>query len=419
MASPSIAARLRKLLPFIGRNVCSADREAAVRAFRRLYAEDPNGFLAAYDREIQIARNNYPRELFELIETAALAELDDQIVAIEHEDGTTSTLYAIGFLAYGLENEPLASEKLLPDDAEKLLELLYDEYFDKTTAKVRIYENLLPLNHRIIADPGEAHHFLRLFSKAKDAFVTTIPSVDMEGVDCNYFDEDESDIAARFRVILIAVRNTSPDTPTMKRAFSFLGFAIPRGQSATLAAEELLSTHWGAECLSLISNRCGRGLRYLITEPYMFNDTIRQLDYVIGLKRVMVAFTRTALDENISPDRLIVSLGAFSDPLKGYSELRVAFARPEAPDDLLNGVPIPLPAGGHTQAAIEEIAAMVCDLFTLEGIDLKTPISTECPLLTAEPDTMDRLYNSIHNIQKPLKRPNSTMRLGMPSMLLN
>lgn len=419
MATSSLAARLRKLLPFIGRNVCSADREAAVRAFRRLYAEDPNGFLEAYDQEILFARHSYPRELFELIETAALAELDDQIVAIEHEDGTTSTLYAVGFLAYGLENEPLASEKLLADDAEKLLKLLYDEYFDRDAAKIQIYENLLPLNHRIISDPGEAHRFLRLLSKAKESFVSELSSVDLEGVDCNYFDEDESDIAARFRVILIAVRNKAPDMPTMKRPYGFLGFAIPRGHTATLAAEDLLSTRWGAGFLDLISNRCGRGLRYLVTEPYMFNDTVRQLDYVIGLKRVMVAFTRTALDENIAPERLIVSLGAFSDPLKGYSELRVAFARPEAPDDLLNGVPIPLPAGAHTQVAIEEIATMVCDLFTIEGIELQTPISTECPLLTAEPDTMERLYNSIHNIQKPLKRRDTAMRPGMPSMLLN
>ena len=82
-------------------------------------------------------------------------------------------------------------------------------------------------------------------------------------------------------------------------------------------------------------------------------------------------------------------------------------------------MPIPLPAGGNTKGAIEEIAAMVCDIFPLEGVNLETPVSTEFPFLTAEPDTMDRLYNSINNIQKPLKHRELASRPGMPSMLLN
>ena len=138
-----------------------------------------------------------------------------------------------------------------------------------------------------------------------------------------------------------------------------------------------------------------------------------------GLKRIMVVFTRTALDENVPPEKLIVSLGAFSDPLKGYSELRVAFARPEAPDDLISGVPIPLPSGPNVSQAVGEIANMIVGQFEMEGIHLKTPIHGECPWLTAEPDTMDRLYNSIHNIQKPLKKKDAVPRPMMPSMMLN
>ena len=103
----------------------------------------------------------------------------------------------------------------------------------------------------------------------------------------------------------------------------------------------------------------------------------------------MVAFTRTALDANVNPEDLIVSFGAFTDPVRGYSELRVAFALPSAPDELINGVPIPLPVGAL------------------------------CPLLVAEPDSMDRLYNSIHNLQRPLIKPDSTPKPSIPSMLLN
>ena len=119
---------------------------------------------------------------------------------------------------------------------------------------------------------------------------------------------------------------------------------MPKGENISLSNDMILATPWGAEFSALISRRCGRGLRYAVTEPYLLNDTVRQLDYVVGLKRVMVAFTRTALDANVNPEDLIVSFGAFTDPVRGYSELRVAFALPSAPDELINGVPIPLPS---------------------------------------------------------------------------
>ena len=112
MSSSSLAARLRKILPFIGRNTASADRECYLRAFRRLYSEDPMAFSEVFDDELEKLRSEYPREITELIEQAGYAELDDQIVAAEREDGSVTTLYAAGFLAYGLENQALAAENL-------------------------------------------------------------------------------------------------------------------------------------------------------------------------------------------------------------------------------------------------------------------------------------------------------------------
>ena len=138
MSSSSLAARLRKILPFIGRNTASADRECYLRAFRRLYAEDPMAFSEVFDDELEKLRSEYPREITELIEQAGYAELDDQIVAAEREDGSVTTLYAAGFLAYGLENQALAAENLTREDAEKLKALLLDEYFDESVAKIQI-----------------------------------------------------------------------------------------------------------------------------------------------------------------------------------------------------------------------------------------------------------------------------------------
>lgn len=419
MSSSSLAARLRKILPFIGRNTASADRECYLRAFRRLYAEDPMAFSEVFDDELEKLRSEYPREITELIEQAGYAELDDQIVAAEREDGSVTTLYAAGFLAYGLENQALAAENLTREDAEKLKSLLLDEYFDESVAKIQIYEHLMPINHRAFVDAGESQRFLRQMMRSKSGFIPTFDSIDMPGIDYTLDEEDGTDIAARFRLILFTVRTPRGEKPALKRPFRFLGFATNEGKNAVLTSEAILRTRWGAELTALLSVRCGRGLRFCVTEPTLLNDTVRQLDYVTGLKRIMVVFTRTALDENVPPENLIVSLGAFSDPLKGYSELRVAFARPEAPDDLISGVPIPLPSGPNVSQAVGEIANMIVGQFEMEGIQLKSPIHGECPWLTAEPDTMDRLYNSIHNIQKPLRKKDAVPRPTMPSMMLN
>lgn len=420
-SSNSIAARLRKILPFMGRNTCSQDRDLAIRAFRRLYAESPAEFLNAYDAEVERLRARFPRETTDLIEQSALEEIDDQFVAFSNDDGTSATLFAAGFLAYGLENQELAAEDLTREDIAKLRRLLFEEYFDESTTKIHIYEHLIPLSHNVIADANTSYDFLHeLVATARpDGVIPHSMSLDIPFVDYNYDEESNTDIAARFRLIMILVRSTTAQKPLMKKPLEYLGFVVERNGVERLAADSLLSTRWGSEFAALVSRRCGRGLRYLVTEPCLLNDTVRQLDYIVGLKRVMVAFTRTALDEGVAPENLIVSMGAFTDPQKGYSELRVAFARPEAPDDLLSGVPIPLPNGSNLHTAIEDIAAMVCDLFSFEGVQLVTPISPDCQLLTAEPDSMDRLYNSIHNIQKPLRKSDNYPRPGIPSMMLN
>ncbi|WP_165649645.1 hypothetical protein [Sutterella wadsworthensis] len=413
-----LVAQLIKLLPFLGRNVCYSDRELAMKRFRRMLAEQPNAFLDAYDAAIAEIRKIYPHESADLIDSAALSELEDQAVAETKSDGTTIAVYAAGFFAYGLENQSLASELLEPEDGEKLRELLYREYFDESNAQIRIYEHLIPLNHLIIANPDESQRFLEVMATAKSHFVPTAPSVDYPGVSANYDEEDDSDIAARFRVVLFTVKQKDASKPMQKTPFRFNGFAVPKGENISLSNDMILATPWGAEFSALISRRCGRGLRYAVTEPYLLNDTVRQLDYVVGLKRVMVAFTRTALDANVNPEDLIVSFGAFTDPVRGYSELRVAFALPSAPDELINGVPIPLPSPMTEQSA-EELAKLVRASFEFEGIHFRHPVGELCPLLVAEPDSMDRLYNSIHNLQRPLIKPDSTPKPSIPSMLLN
>ena len=71
-----LVAQLIKLLPFLGRNVCYSDRELAMKRFRRMLAEQPNAFLDAYDAAIAEIRKIYPHESADLIDSAALSELE-------------------------------------------------------------------------------------------------------------------------------------------------------------------------------------------------------------------------------------------------------------------------------------------------------------------------------------------------------
>lgn len=72
-----------------------------------------------------------------------------------------------------------------------------------------------------------------------------------------------------------------------------------------------------------------------------------------------------------------------------------------------------------TEQSAEELAKLVRASFEFEGIRFRHPVGELCPLLVAEPDSMDRLYNSIHNLQRPLIKPDSTPKPSIPSMLLN
>ena len=115
-----------------------------------------------------------------------------------------TTLYAAGFLAYGLENQALAAENLTREDAEKLRALLLNEYFDESVAKIQIYEHLMPINHRAFVDAGESQRFLRQMMRSKGDFIATFDSIDMPGM---------------------TTRSTKRTAPTLPRAFA--SFSLP------------------------------------------------------------------------------------------------------------------------------------------------------------------------------------------------
>lgn len=416
-----LLSQLRRILPFLGRNVSRCDRELAFRRFRRLYTEDPVNFSDALEEAVEDLSSIYPMEMMDLMHSTTAPELDEVATSALHADGTTTAIYGMGFFAYGLQNQPLASEKITPEDAEMLKSLLCRCYFDETAADITIYENIVPLTHWVVMEPMNCYRFIRYMDSVGDTFAPESPLIDLPGTQGLYEEEDADKITARFRIILFTVRQKDPQKPVLIRPWRFNGLLVPQGKNTDRMAYStaaIAESPWGSAFTAYLSQHCGRGLRYAVTEPYLLGDTIWQLDYVTGLKRVVTALTRTALDENVSPEDIIVSLGAFTDPLRGYSELRVGFALPHAPDDLVGGVPMPLPSP-ENRAQPEEFAKLVIASFELDGISLRYKPDPDCPSFVAEPDTVDRIYNTIHNIQKPLSKRSDSPIPGMPSMLLN
>lgn len=414
----SIADRLRRILPFITHLSNPSDRVRYMSEFRRLYAEDPFEFVEAYDRCLEELRRTVSQDLVSQIEDCAGFELDNMPVSIE-EDGVTSTLYACGFFGYGLVNSPLRTEKITREKAEALRGLLFKHFFEKSACEIRVYENLIPLNHKIVSDAPPAFRFLSAMTSSADTFVPQITSLDMPGYDANYDEEDASDIAARFRLVLFSVTTKKRSKlPAQKRSYAAAaGFSLLVNGNPMYSPDYVLTTPWGKDFRDWAQDFAGE-LRFYVTEPCLLSDALNCLDYVIGIKRVPLAYSRATLDEGVPEHSLVMSFGIFTDPLRGYSELRVAFARPEKPDVLVGGVPLPLPSV-NAEASGDELIRFVRALVSLEGILTIDPSTYKYKVFTAEPESVDRLYNTVTGKQVPLVRREHSFIADGSSLIFN
>ncbi len=393
---------MRRLLPFLSTLTNPSDLSIYIAQFRKLYAQDPHAVDEAYDQALDELKQTLPPDMINAIDDVAGAVLDSMPIAYE-EGGVQYSLHAAGFLAYALANAPLRSERITKEKAEALRRLLFSTYFDERACDILVYENLMPLTHRVVADAAPAYDLLRMMAAAGTPFVPQNMSVDMPGYDANYDEEDASDIAQRFRLILFAVRTKkNSKLPALKHPYELQGFSVPRSGSAFFGPDITLSTPWGQVLLDWLKDFGGQ-FRYYVTEPYLMSDSVRQLDYIVGLHRVILTATRASIDLGIPVSALQASFGVFSDPLKGYSELRVAFSKLSDPDTLLAGVPLPLPPY-EPDVAGREIMRYVEVLLSQHGIPCPDPEQYLCTGLVAEPDTVDRLYNTVKGEQKPIAK---------------
>lgn len=410
---------MRRLLPFMSELTNPSDLSIYIAQFRKLYAQDPHAVDEAYDLVLDELKQRLPADMVNAIDDVAGAVLDSMPIAIE-EGGMQYSLHAAGFLAYALANAPLRTERLTKEKADAFRQLLFSTYFDERACDILVYENLMPLTHRVVADAVPAYDFLRMMASAGTPFVPQNMSVDMPGYDANYDEEDASDIAQRFRLVLFAVRSKKGSKlPALKRPYELQGFSIQKSGGAFYGPDVTLSTPWGKGMSAWLQDFGGQ-FRYYVTEPYLLNDAVRQLDYIVGLHRVILAATRTSIDLSIPASELQASFGVFTDPLKGYAELRVAFARTSAPDVLLSGVPLPLPPYDPDSAG-REIMRYVEVLLAQHGIPCPDPETYACTGLVAEPDTVDRLYNTAKGEQKTIAKraPAMNASQGSSNLLFN
>ena len=372
----TLARRLKKILPMLQRGVHPVDRMRALEEFSRLFMEYCGvDFDETLDAVLNEIADEASPDSFQSIENTVTTAIDEMPVELQNEKGNPVTLYSIGFLASGLQNSPLRTSTLSEEAAEELREILYKHYFNRKACRLQIFEATAPLNHAVVADVPPSVDFLSDLIRDGRPFVPASAIPDGETFLWPDEEEEKSVIAAHFRLIFIAVERTSKTLP-------------------------LLKSPYGAEMNPWLQ-RFGTEFRYTFTEPYLLNDTVRQLDYVVGMKRVLLMYSRVMLDEKIEANQVVTSFGIFSDPLRGYSELRVGFARSDAYENLVAGVPLPLPST-DADAAGEELINFVQGLLYMHGLRTPDPAAYKHGPFVAEPESCARLYNTVTGVQKPV-----------------
>ena len=398
----TLARRLKKILPMLQRGVHPVDRMRALEEFSRLFMEYCGvDFDETLDAVLNEIADEASPDSFQSIENTVTTAIDEMPVELQNEKGNPVTLYSIGFLASGLQNSPLRTSTLSEEAAEELREILYKHYFNRKACRLQIFEATAPLNHAVVADVPPSVDFLSDLIRDGRPFVPASAIPDGETFLWPDEEEEKSVIAAHFRLIFIAVERTSKTLPLLKSPYTGLGFSCEvNSQKPVWAPDRTLASPYGAEMNPWLQ-RFGTEFRYTFTEPYLLNDTVRQLDYVVGMKRVLLMYSRVMLDEKIEANQVVTSFGIFSDPLRGYSELRVGFARSDACENLVAGVPLPLPST-DADAAGEELINFVQGLLYMHGLRTPDPAAYKHGPFVAEPESCARLYNTVTGLQKPV-----------------
>lgn len=420
------------------------DRQAAERWIQHAAIADAEGFDKAWaDVEAEL-RQTLPFDIFDDVVNAVydLTELKAH-EAVNDKTNEVTRLFAVGVMAYGIENVPFASDRLTDEQIEGIVDALRRHVLDaddekgREKVKIRVLDTPLPLTHSLLTTEGE-NDLVDILTAAVDDSPAGKSAVALDhfwsgyALDSAQADEQNERYGTRFRVIPVLVRAPADyGRPTLFKAPSYLGgWEATAEEKVVFVPGLFLKTPFSEDFRKAIAPWIGPQ-HVLHTSLLNMDDVLWELDQHIGVMRVAIALQRMMADYMIdSLDKVVMSFGIFTDHVSAYTECRIAFALKSDPDELLEGVPMPMPYQPEPDVFIRmrlQVHMMIESVFGMNIADAlmddeaednsgknaaagkhqsleKDPRpAAQFYNLSAEPDELVRLYFTSTGRQVPLK----------------
>lgn len=413
--NPSLVTALEEILPSLTIWQNSTDRRIALDQIRLLCMNDPVRSLDCIDQAFENLRSSYSVDQLSAIRTMLNEQGDDYFGAtpsifVGDDCEDEFQLYAVGLLASGLTNEPLRRDLLTEEDARIFREILYKHWFNEDVCEISVFEAITQINHRLCTDTALAWDFLRDLEARRAPLVPVIDKPGYPDYAADpYISENLAAYNAEQRVLIFGVRfpRQSLRRSVMKRPYRHLGrYPNIANDDSRYFPDLIMETDYGRDMAEFLS---GLGsFRYHVTEPLPFFQALSQTDHSLAPHSLLTCCSRLLMDTGYALSDIIASPATFTDPYSGYSEMRVAFARKDAPDELLAGAAVTVPFQDGAEVNFAEWYR------TYERDIRRLLVSNNIPTVAlenfgdrheTEPESVDRLFQSSTGRVMHLVRP--------------
>lgn len=438
LAPADYIAKVKRCMCQLSEDAIPQDRIAALRWLYNELTRDELLYSKARAEAIDELESEIPYDLLEEVTEASGLSSGDAGMIGQYNPKTNeiSHLFAIGVMAYGMENIPFTSETLTEEEGAGIVEAIRKHVIDaddevgRKVVKIHVLDTPLPLGHELLTDSSNDIELLFLIRRSGERALAQgkhLAPLKPYWRDSFYIDpaadENAERYGARFRLIPVVV--TTPrdyGTPTLFKMPAYHGgWEKMVSDDYAFVPGMMLRTPFSQDFRKAIAPWVG-AQQVLHTSLVPMDDALWDLDQAIGLMRVAIALQRMMADYSIDDiDDIVMSFGLFSDDVSEYTECRIAFALKSAPDEVLEGVPMPVPYRTIPDIFHRlrmQVHMMIHSIF---GKEIYDPFNDEDEKvrkaveqffnLAAEPDAVVRLYFTSTGRQVPVKPfdPKQTM----------
>lgn len=337
------------------------DRMIHERALRTLFNKERHAFDTAMANALQTIQLQFGESTRTLLEDLALHILDEAQVEYFHEDGSVSTLYAIGVAAGAIQPERMQMTSLTTAQCEQISKLLLTHYFNKEAmVELKVYQGVPKVHHSTLMYHEDLYALLEAMVHSDGHFVAPIERFEVDPEPTNTSEDLMGDFMDNLRLVFFCIRreaagpNRLPVQVTPYHCLSGLKNSLFEQTSSLMWVR---STPFGQGLLALWNAACGTHFTYFFTEPYLALHTFRHVKQYLAMAGVAYAHERLA--SLLSPragDPL--QLTFMTAQLTDREEFRVGFLRYSNPSKILYGYRLE----GEVEESEEDLCARLLTL---------------------------------------------------------